>query len=106
MEIIIWIFAIIGMLTVGILLIVALINSKKKIITGDKPNRYKGFWNSETPLTSKRARLILSDPAQAEILINAVRKRRSDAKFNSKSGKIKFSKDIITKLKISNLEKK
>lgn len=64
-----------------------------------KSNRYSGFWNSEAPLTSKRGRFILSNPVQSEILIDAVRKSRSDEKFHTKSEKIGFTKDIAIRIK-------
>ena len=62
-----------------------------------KSNRYKGFWNSGAPLTSKRGAMVLSNPEQSEILINAVRKSRSERNTNQKI-KVNFSSDMVKEI--------
>lgn len=62
-----------------------------------KSNRYNGFWNSSAPLTSKRGAHVLSDPIQAEALIDAVRKSRSTGK-SSVSIKVNFSSQMAMEI--------
>lgn len=62
-----------------------------------KSNRYNGFWNSGAPLTSKRGAHVLSDPEQSEILINAVRRSRSE-RITNKTVKVNFSSDMAKEI--------
>jgi len=60
------------------------------------------FWNSDSPLTSKRGRLILSNPDEAEILISHIRESRSIESKGIKKIKtiktIEFSDDFKKEL--------
>lgn len=54
------------------------------------------FWNSELPLTSKRANYILSRPQESKNLVKAVRASRSSNK-NHKNIIIKFSSQYVAR---------
>lgn len=58
--------------------------------------RKVSFWNSELPLTSKRARFVISNPKEAESLIKAVRASRLDDP-NTEDIIIEFSSQKIAK---------
>jgi hypothetical protein len=68
-----------------------------------KSNRYSSFWNSNTPLTSKRGQLVLSNPAAAELLIDAVRKSRSAGSTSTRSKIIKVDFSETTAKDIADL---
>ncbi|MCG8813981.1 hypothetical protein G1K66_12020 [Tenacibaculum finnmarkense] len=55
------------------------------------------FWNSELPLTSKRANYILSRPEESKSLVKAVRASRSSSKVDNKDIIIKFSSQEIAR---------
>ncbi|MEM8937921.1 MAG: hypothetical protein AAGC64_01085 [Bacteroidota bacterium] len=51
------------------------------------------FWKSDSPLTSKRVRIILSNPRDSEKLVNAVRALRHDEKAS-----FKISSETVKKI--------
>ena len=58
--------------------------------------RKLSFWNSELPLTSKRARFLISKPSEAQGLINAVRASRLPG-ANVKDTIIKFTSQKVAR---------
>lgn len=50
----------------------------------DITRRHTSFWNSNTPLTSKRVRIILSHPEDAKKLAEAIRNDRHGKKSSFK----------------------
>ncbi|MCH2232227.1 MAG: hypothetical protein MK078_17855 [Crocinitomicaceae bacterium] len=72
-----------------------------------KSNRYRGFWNSDAPLTSKKGQWVISDPKNSAALIKAVRYSKHEWTKATRSGKfaepkvvkVAFTKEDALKLK-------
>ncbi len=67
--------------------------------------RKHSFWNNEMPLTSKRARFIISNEIESKRLANAVRNGRAEKGTNISNQIVENKFTIRTKAVISQFEK-